>query len=132
PQSKKFLAASVFPLSGERSGEALLVFDDVSELRRLETIRKDFVSNVSHELRTPLTSLKALTESLRAGALADPEMAQRFLGHIETEVDALSQLVAELLELARIESQQVPLALQPSDAGALVTRSLERLQLQAA
>ncbi|MCW5877110.1 MAG: PAS domain-containing protein [Anaerolineales bacterium] len=131
PQSRRHLSASVFPLRGALEGQALILFEDVSELRRLETIRRDFVSNVSHELRTPLTSLKALTESLRAGALEEPEMARRFLGHIETEVDALSELVSELLELARIESQQVPLQLQAADASAIVARSMERLRLQA-
>ncbi len=131
PQNKHHLRATVYPLSGNMQGQSLMLFDDVSELRRLETIRRDFVSNVSHELRTPLTSLKALTESLRAGALEEPEMARRFLGHIETEVDALSELVSELLELARIESKQVPLQLQPTDGAAVVQRSLDRLRLQA-
>jgi two-component system phosphate regulon sensor histidine kinase PhoR len=118
-------------LRNELDEHYLLLFEDVTELRRLETIRKDFVSNVSHELRTPLTSIKALTESLRAGALDEPEMARRFLGHIETEVDALSELVSELLELARIESQQVPLQRSPSDACEILQRGAERLRLQA-
>ncbi len=131
PQNRRYLRATVFPLKESMGGQALLMFEDVSEMRRLETIRRDFVSNVSHELRTPLTSLKALTESLRAGALEDPEMARRFLGHIETEVDALSELVSELLELARIESQQVPLQLSPNDPGQLLERGAERLRLQA-
>ena len=127
PQSKRHLRATVYPFGDLR----LLLFEDVSELRRLETIRKDFVSNVSHELRTPLTSIKALTESLHAGALDEPEMAHRFLGHIETEVDALSELVSELLELARIESQQVPLQRSPSDPCEVLQRGAERLRLQA-
>lgn len=129
PQSKRFVRSTVFPL--EKDGRALLLFDDVSELRRLETVRRDFVSNVSHELRTPLTSLKALTESLRAGALEEPETAKRFLGHIETEVDALSELVAELLELARIESARTPLQREPSDPCEILRRGAERLRLQA-
>jgi two-component system phosphate regulon sensor histidine kinase PhoR len=89
------------------------------------------VSNVSHELRTPLTSIKALTESLRGGALEEPETARRFLGHIETEVDALSELVSELLELARIESQQVPLQRVPVDPCLVLTKGCERLRTQA-
>lgn len=131
PQSKRFVRATAHPLIGSMQGQSLLLFEDVTELRRLETVRKDFVSNVSHELRTPLTSLKALTESLRAGALDEPETARRFLGHIETEVDALTELVAELLELARIESQQVPLLRALSDPCELLKRSTERLRLQA-
>lgn len=131
PQSKRFLRATAYPLGEEMANQALLLFEDVTELRRLETVRRDFVSNVSHELRTPLTSLKALTESLRAGALEEPETARRFLGHIETEVDALSELVAELLELARIESQQVPLQKTPSDPCEILQKGSERLRLQA-
>ena len=131
PQSRRFVQATVYPLDESLPGDALLLFEDITELRRLETVRKDFVSNVSHELRTPLTSLKALTESLRAGALEEPETARRFLGHIETEVDALSELVAELLELARIESQQVPLQKTPSDPCEILKKGSERLRLQA-
>ena len=131
PQSRRFLRATVYPSDETTEGQALLLFEDVTELRRLETVRKDFVSNVSHELRTPLASLKALTESLRAGALDEPETARRFLDHIETEVDALTELVAELLELARIESQQVPLQRAPSDPCDILQRGAERLRLQA-
>lgn len=130
PQSKRYLRGSVFPLQEPLAHHALLLFEDVTELRRLETVRKDFVSNVSHELRTPLTSLKALTESLRAGALEEPETARRFLGHIETEVDALSELVSELLELARTESKEVRLRLEPCDPCSLLTGALDRLRLQ--
>lgn len=131
PQSRRFVRATVSPLDESLQGQALLLFEDITELRRLETIRKDFVSNVSHELRTPLTSLKALTESLRAGALDEPETARRFLEHIETEVDALTELVAELLELARIESQQMPVQLTPSDPCEILQKGVERLRLQA-
>lgn len=131
PQSKRYLRATVYPLHGQLENHTLLVFEDVSELRRLETVRRDFVSNVSHELRTPLTSLKALTESLRSGALEEPETAKRFLGHIETEVDALTELVAELLELARIESQRSPVQREPSDPCEILERGAERLRLQA-
>lgn len=130
PQSKKQVRATVFPRV-DPDGNSLLLFEDITELRRLETIRRDFVSNVSHELRTPLTSIKALTESLRSGALEEPETARRFLGHIETEVDALSELVAELLELARMESQQVPLQRAPSDPCAILQSGTERLRAQA-
>ncbi|MEX2144627.1 MAG: ATP-binding protein [Anaerolineales bacterium] len=131
PHSRRFLRASVFPLGELRKHLTLIVFEDVTELRRLETIRRDFVSNVSHELRTPLTSIKAVTESLRSGALDEPDTARRFLGHIEAEVDALSELVSELLELARIESQQVPLHRGPSDPCEILRRGAERLLAQA-
>jgi len=70
-------------------------------------VRRDFISNLSHELRTPLASLKALTETLQDGALDDPPAASRFIDHIQIEVDALTQMVTELLELSRIESGDI-------------------------
>ncbi|MCW5873695.1 MAG: hypothetical protein KIS88_03510 [Anaerolineales bacterium] len=131
PQSKRTLRASVQPLGGELRGYSVMAFVDVTELHRLETVRKDFVSNVSHELRTPLTSLRLLTESLRGGAIHEPDAADRFLKLMETEVDALSTLVTELLELARTESQNVELVLAASDPCALLQAAAGRLRLQA-
>jgi len=89
-----------------------MLFQDLTRIRRLETVRRDFISNISHELRTPLASLKTLTETLRTGALEDPPAARRFIYRMETEVDALTHMVSELLELTRIESGQVPLKLK--------------------
>ena len=113
------------------AGHILLLFRDMTQIRRLETVRQDFISNISHELRTPLASLKALTETLMDGALDDPPAAKRFLTRIETEVDSLSLMVQELLELARIESGKVPLILKPVQPGQLVETAVERLYLQA-
>ena len=112
-------------------GGVLMVFQDLTRIRRLETVRRDFISNVSHELRTPLASLKALTETLQEGALEDPPAARRFLSQMETEIDNLTQMVRELLELSRIESGRVPLKLRPSDPCALIAGSSERMRLQA-
>jgi two-component system phosphate regulon sensor histidine kinase PhoR len=96
---------------GDRSG-LVLVLHDISELRRLERIRRDFVANVSHELKTPLTSIKGFIETLLAGALHDEHNNERFLRRIDWNVDRLTHLVADLLSLARIESgatiQRVP------------------------
>lgn len=135
PQSKRTLRASVLPLGGALGGElrghSVMAFVDVTELYRLETVRKDFVSNVSHELRTPLTSLRLLTESLRGGAIHEPAAAERFLTLMETEVDALSTLVTELLELARTESGDVQLLLAATDPCALLQAAAGRLRMQA-
>jgi two-component system phosphate regulon sensor histidine kinase PhoR len=109
----------------------LIIIQDLSRIRRLETVRRDFISNVSHELRTPLASLKALTETLRDGALDDPPAAQRFLDRMETEIDALTQMVQELLELSRIESGQVALRLAPAAAAQIITPPVDRLRAQA-
>ncbi|HUF39795.1 MAG TPA: ATP-binding protein [Anaerolineales bacterium] len=119
------------PLGGVLHGSILLIFQDMTRVRQLETIRRDFVSNLSHELRTPLASLKALTETLLDGALDDPPAARRFLNRFETEVDSLSLMVQELLELTRIESGQVPLEFEPVEPGELIRGAVERLYLQA-
>ena len=110
----------------------IVLLQDMTELHRLERVRRDFVSNISHELRTPLASLQALTETLRDGALDDPEAAPRFLDRIETEVDALAQMVRELLELSRIESGQVPFRFQAVPVSETVLTPVERLQPLAA
>ena len=109
----------------------LVIIQDLSRIRRLETVRRDFVSNISHELRTPLASLRALTETLRDGALDDPPAAERFLDRMEIEIDSLTQMAEELLELSRIESGQVALRLKPSDVADIVLPPVERLSTQA-
>ena len=106
--SRLYLQTVATPLPQYQPGTTLLIFQNLTRQRFLETVRRDFVSNISHELRTPLASLKALTETLQSGALEDPPAARRFLQRIETEVDALTQMVSELLELSRIESGRVP------------------------
>ncbi len=126
-----YLYAIATPLGQALPGSMLLLFQDLSRMKKLETVRQDFISNISHELRTPLASLKALTETLRDGALEDPPAAKRFLEHMEIEVDALSQIVSELLELSRIESGRVPLKLESVNPAALVGSVLERMRMQA-
>ncbi|MGB7873397.1 MAG: ATP-binding protein [Anaerolineales bacterium] len=112
-------------------GGSLLVVQNLTRIRQLETIRRDFISNLSHELRTPLASLKALTETLQDGALKDLEAAPRFLGRIVTEVDALTQMAQELLDLSRIESGQVELERKKVAPEKLLTSAAERMRLQA-
>jgi two-component system phosphate regulon sensor histidine kinase PhoR len=126
-----FIQGIATPLGESLPGSTLLVFQDLTRLRRLENVRRDFVSNVSHELRTPLASMKAVTETLKDGALEDPTAAQRFLQHLEDEIDNMTQTVQELLELSRIESGQVPFNLKPVEPLQLLTRAAERMALQA-
>ena len=126
---QKFLQIIAIP--DMHANGAILLIQDLTRIRRLETVRRDFISNVSHELRTPLASLRALTETLQEGALDDPPAAHRFLGRIQTEVDALTQMATELLELSRIESGQVPLAkriILPVD---LLYSAADRMKMQA-
>ncbi len=100
-------------LPGSPSPGAVLVLHDVTELRRLETVRRDFVSNVSHELKTPLTAIRASAETLGDGAMEDPEHGRRFLAQIEEQADRLNALIMDLLSLARIESGEEAFDIQP-------------------
>src|SRR4051812_46659527 len=114
----RVLAVHGTPLPGSPPPGAVLVFHDVTDLRRLERMRQDFVANVSHELKTPLASIKAYTETLLDWALHDEAVNARFLRRIEEQADRLNQLILDLLSLARIESGQGgfehrPLALAP-------------------
>ena len=129
PNRHKFLQLIVIP-DRYATGGSLLLVQDLTRVRKLETVRRDFISNISHELRTPLASLKALTETLQDGALSDPEAAPRFLGRMVTEVDALTQMAQELLDLSRIESGQVELSLKPVAPGKLLSSAAERMRLQ--
>jgi two-component system phosphate regulon sensor histidine kinase PhoR len=104
----------------------LVLLQDVTDLRRAEATRRDFVANVSHELRTPVAALKALVETLEAGALDDPEAGPDFLRRMHVEVDGLAQLVAELLELARVEASKLELELAPCQPGELLREAVER------
>ena len=130
PNRHQFLQLIVIP-DRFTPGGSLLLIQDLTRVRKLETVRRDFISNISHELRTPLASLKALTETLQDGALSDPEAAPRFLGRMVTEVDALTQMAQELLDLSRIESGQVELSLKPFEPKKLLLSAAERMRLQA-
>lgn len=91
---------------------AVLLLHDVTEWRRLESMRSDFVANVSHELRTPITALKGFAETLLDGALDDPKVAREFLEIIRAEADRITRLVNDLLDLSKIEAKQVPLHME--------------------
>src|SRR5437773_3113974 len=97
------------------AGEGTLVGRNlVAEIRRLETIRRDFVANVSHELRTPLASIRAMAETLQDGALHDPDVSHRFLETIVAESDRLTRIAQDLLILSAAESgkpDEVPIDL---------------------
>jgi two-component system phosphate regulon sensor histidine kinase PhoR len=83
----------------------LVVFGDVTQLRRLESMRRDFVANVSHEIKTPLTAIKGFVETLHQGSVEDPQEAARFLGIISKHVDRLNTIIEDLLMLSRIENE---------------------------
>jgi len=111
---------------GQRENEAcaVLVLHDITALRRLESVRKDFVANVSHELRTPLTSIKGYVEALLDGAKDDPETAARFLDIILKQSDRLNLILDDLLKLSQIESGQVLFKREPVRLNMVVDRTL--------
>jgi two-component system phosphate regulon sensor histidine kinase PhoR len=106
-ESEQFLQAHGTVLRDTRSREigALIVLNDVTRLRRLENIRRDFVANVSHELKTPVTAIKGSVETLLDGALQKPEDARRFLEIVIRQADRLNAIIDDLLALSRIEQE---------------------------
>jgi len=107
PKPRRLLvhAASLPPLNTKAQG-LLAVFVDVSEIRRLETLRKDFVANVSHELRTPITAVRSAVDTLRLTLERDPGASDRFIDIIDRNAQRLGALVEDLLDLSRIESKE--------------------------
>ncbi len=120
------LRVAIAPVSGDDSDASrlVLVAEDVTELRRLETIRRDFVANVSHELRTPLASIRAMTETLQDGALQDPSVAYHFLATINNEAQRLTRISEDLLILSQAESRQ------PEKARFLLTGMIQEAVLR--
>ena len=130
-QAQRWLQATAVPIEHAGTWAALAVFHDLTEVRRLDSMRRDFISNVSHELRTPLAGIRAAAETLQEGALDDRPAAEEFLGHIQRETDRLTQLVEELLEISRIESGASPLRFEQLDVATLVRDGVKRFAQQA-
>lgn len=137
------LRVRITPLEGNRPSETvwsaedasaplnqfLILLEDMTELRRLEMVRRDFVANVSHELRTPLASIRAMAETLQDGAINDVDVADRFVNIIVEEVERLTRILEDLLILSRAESQLPERHPFPLDT--LVRDVVERIQPQA-
>ncbi len=113
------------------TGRLLVVVVDVTEIRRLERIRTDFVANVSHELRTPITAIRGYAETLRAGALTDPEVAASMVEIIFRQSERLSRLVEDLLELSRLEGRELKLSAQPVPLLELANRAADAVRPRA-
>lgn len=96
---------TIYPL-GEQKGK-LIILNDITKLNQLENMRKEFVSNVSHELKTPLTAIRGFVETLKDGAIDDPNTAGKFLKIIDIESQRLEKLISDLLELSSIESNKI-------------------------
>jgi two-component system phosphate regulon sensor histidine kinase PhoR len=121
---KLSVAIQATPLAGNPCPGVVLVMHDTTELRRLESLRRDFVANVSHELKTPLSSIKAYAETLRNGALGDRETAVKFVERIQEQADRLHNLIVDMLSLARIESAQEVFSIEPVSVGEVVEACL--------
>lgn len=124
------LVSPMFNERGEIRG-AIIVFTDITEKKKLEKVRQDFISNVSHELKTPLSSIKAMVEVLLEGGAEDSKLRKDFLESINQEIDRLSRLVNDLLLLSRLESDKDFLNPTPTDLVALITRAVSRFQPRA-
>ena len=122
------LHAVAFPQSGPRLG-TVAVFHDMTELRRLEAVRRDFVANVSHELKTPLTAIRGFAETLLSVDLP-PEDARKYLGVILRHAERLGNLIDDLLDLSRIESRKLPMKPIEVDVGRTAAAVIGGMELQ--
>jgi two-component system phosphate regulon sensor histidine kinase PhoR len=129
--SKRFLRAIAIPITGGKLSGALVLFQDLTELRGLQTMRRELIGNISHEFRTPLSGIKAMVETLRDGAVDDRDMARDFLLRIDNEVDRLTHMVAELTELSRIETGKAELKLGQVNINLLIDEAVDLLAPQA-
>jgi two-component system phosphate regulon sensor histidine kinase PhoR len=127
-------AAKMDTKDGSASREtlgAVLVLHDISELRRLERVRRDFVANVSHEFKTPLTAIRGFAETLLSGALDDADHRARFVEIIRDHAERLRRLTDDLLRLSKMEAGQLALELKPVDAADLLASCLETARFSA-
>jgi two-component system phosphate regulon sensor histidine kinase PhoR len=125
------VTVSMFPAQGAAEG-LVIVAHDVTESSRYQELRKEFVANVSHELRTPLTVIRGFVETLQDGAMSDPVKGPQFLATIHKHTDQLANLVNDLLELSRLESQPSLPRLQSVDLASVVRRAADLLSPAAA
>ena len=127
-----FFAATVASVrAGETSG-AVIVLHDITELRKLERVRRDFIANVSHEFRTPLTAIQGFAETLIAGALDDPQNRGRFLNIILEHARRLARLTEDLLKLSQMDADRLELEIRPVKVAQLIESCYETARHRAA
>lgn len=122
---------AVFTDTNKKPEGIIVVLHDATEQQKLDSMRREFVANVSHELRTPITSIKSYTETLMDGALEDPETSKRFLNVIDSEADRMTRLVKDLLQLSRLDNQQMSWKMEEVSLDIMVKEIVERLQIEA-
>jgi two-component system phosphate regulon sensor histidine kinase PhoR len=124
-------AVTAAPVQASSHKGAVLVLHEITDLRRLERVRQDFVANVSHEFRTPLTAIQGFAETLLGGALEDPVNRRRFVEIIREHASRLARLTGDLLKLSRIEAGQLKLEFRPVSVAQLIESCVETAQLKA-
>lgn len=128
---KRYIQAIAVPVNGDKPRGVLLLFQDLTELRNLQTMRRELIGNISHDFRTPLAGIKAMVETLRDGAIDDANVSSDFLSRIEGEVDRLTQMVTELTELSRIETGGSELKLEAVGINIPIEEAVNQLKPQA-
>ena len=113
PEVRRFLSVTATPLGLDAERGVLLTIHDLTHIRQTETSRKEFVSNVSHELRSPIASIRAMAETLEDGAIGNKNVAEDFIGRILRDIQRMTVMVDDLLELSRIESGQEVIDIHP-------------------
>ncbi len=133
PVGKQFIHATFSPHYNTRQEMegVVVVLQDVTEQKKLDDMRKEFVANVSHELRTPLTTVKSYTETLMEGALEDRETAMEFLSIIDSEADRMAFLVRDLLQLSRFDNKQVRLHITEIEMNAYLEITVKQYKIHA-
>lgn len=131
---RKFINASFSPYTSDDNNKLeglVLVLQDITEQKKLDDMRKEFVANVSHELRTPLTTVKSYTETLLDGAIEEKEIAMEFLHIIDTEADRMAFLVRDLLQLSRFDNHQVQLNYSKISLNEFLSESVRQSKIHA-
>jgi len=122
---------ATFTDDNKKAEGVIAVLQDVTEMQKLDNMRKEFVANVSHEMRTPLTSIKSYAETLLDGAYKDSDTAVKFLTVINSEADRMTRLVKDLLQLSRLDNHQMQWNMQQFSFTELVRNSIVKLQIEA-
>lgn len=129
--SKRYIRAIAIPVNNHKPEGVLILLQDLTDIRNLQTTRRELIGNISHEFRTPLAGIKAMVETLQDSAADDKEAVRDFLARIDGEVDRLTQMVAELSELSRIETGKAELKLDATNINTLIEEVINQLGPQA-
>ena len=124
----RFLRVIAIPVAAGGSSSVLVLLQDLTELRSLQTMRRELIGNISHDLRTPLAGIKAMVETLKGSAIEDKETAKDFLTRIEGEIDRLSQMVSEITQLSRIETGQADFKMVSTDLNLLIKDAIAEME----